>query len=348
MTRTMEVVSRGLLAIALAACEGAVAAETDKRGSGAAVAPPGNNLALPSAVSHSVLPSGIHKYVVRGLDFRDRVGRSNATLEWIFREEIPNCLEVAFHVANNSVSIGTSQEIDLPRTIDRLSRGGRIVPTWRELCIRDTRSDAFNPKLYELVYEKAIDFPHTVSGDLRLSEPGFLKVAGQGKSRVNFLLYSWTIENGRTFLVEYSLRYNDNTYVLETLGERIPVAWDEIKKERHKTPEIAALRYATRRAGTVRFNKAGWHCQCCPQYAMRVFDDQENFIWEDVSNVFGRYYPVVVDFQGDGVDEIVVYREEHHDASILVYRAVPEVPLPKGGERATKGERKDYEEGSGP
>ncbi len=329
-----------LLAIALAACEGAVAAETDARGSGAAaIAPPGNDLALPSAVSHSVLPSGIHKYVIHGLDFRDRVGRSNATLEWIFREEIPNCLEVTVHVANNSVSIATSQAIDLPRTIDRLTRVGRAMPTWRELCIRDKRSDAFNPKLYELVYEKAaIDFPRSESGHVALSMQGFLKVAGQGKSRVNFLLYSWTIENGNTFLVENSLRYNDKTYYLETVGERIPVTWDEVERERHKAPEIAALRYATGRAGTVRFNKAGWHCQCCPQYAMRVFDDQENFIWEDVSNVFGRYYPMVVDFRGDGVDDIVVFREEHGMPSILVYRAVQEVLLQKGGDLQQAGE----------
>ncbi len=328
----------GLLAIALAACEGAVAAETDERGSGAAaVAPPGNDLALPSAVSHSVLPSGNHKYVIRGLDLRRYVGRDTTTLEWIFREEIPNSLEVTFHVANNSMSIATSQAIDLPKTVDRLSRGGS-VPTWSELCLRDKRSDAFNPKLYELVYEKPIDFPHSGSGDLPLSAPGFLKVAGQGKSRVNFLLYSCVSENGNTFLVEYSLRYNDNTYYLETVGERLPVTWDEVERERHKTPEIAALRYTPGRAGTVRFNKAGWHCQCCPQYAMRVFDWQDTFIWEDVSNVFGRYYPMVVDFQGDGVDEIVVYREEHDDASILVYRAVQEVLLQKGGELQQAGE----------
>ncbi len=316
----------------------AIAAQANSHVSGGDAVTPSDDAALPKAVSHAVLPSGSHEYMIRGLDLRGQAGRDNTTLERLFKEDIPDCLTATFDVANSSITIVTSREIaDLPKTIDALAHGTRIMPFWVELCARDKRSDSFNANLYHLVYEKAIDFPCGASRDMPRSEPGFLKVAGYGNSRVDFVLYSRVSEKNATFLVNYSLCNKDRKYFLETSGRKIPKTWEYVEEQRRACPEAAELRYAPGKKGVVRFNKAASYCMCCPQYAMRVFDRNDRFIWEEVNDVFGEYYPMVLDFQGDGVDEIVVYREEHGKASILVFRAIPEGPFQDGGKLAQAG-----------
>ena len=57
---------------------------------------------------------------------------------------------------------------------------------------------------------------------------------------------------------------------------------------------------------------------CYDRYALRIFNSKNEYIWEDTLNVFGLYYPLVFDFDKDGIDEIVMYRAEHGHCALLL------------------------------
>jgi hypothetical protein len=259
-----------------------------------------------------------YQYKIDGVYLRADGGFSPRLIEDRYKEKIPGCPNIRVHptTTNQYAIISTSHPIpSLPTLLNKFSRDGGIFPCWRELQIRDQKSASFNPHLYGLVFEKEVAIcPIVQPSRITQTEPGI----------IHFPVYSATVEKGGGgFFLNYLLRYENKKYILETDGrpnsfkerERPRAIWSEAK-------ESAKVRYAIGKVGEVRFNKTVALCMCHSRFAMRIFDAEQGYVWEDVDNVYGSFVTMVFDFQGDGIDEIVILREDHDKGVVLVFSPV--------------------------
>lgn len=276
------------------------------------------NTKLPKTITHSVLQSGQHQYTIKGLFWKDgQKESSRKLLEDSYKKDIPNCVTVKIDKTKNSITIITSKEIeDFPKLIDKFARSGGSIPYWVELCMREKRSDLFKDRLYGLVFEKEIRFPDNSSG--------FLKVIQKDGKCLKFALFSRIVpRNNKTFYIEYTLRYKDKKYFLESDNKKTIFDWQEIEKKLQQRPEKCNLSFNKSNKLLLDFNKTTAFCMCHSRYAMRIFDKDGKYIWEDLNNIHGYHYPMVCDFLNDENDEIIIYREDHGQASILVFSSLP-------------------------
>lgn len=287
---------------------------------------------LPSAVKHTVMPSGEHRYEVSGLYVKSP--QDVRILSESGQKEIPDCTSLTVDPAKATMVFVTTKAVtDLKHVVDHLAWGGGTVPYWEELEIRDRKSPLFDEHLYTVALQQALPWPEDRAGG-----PGLLAVTDQ-PGQLTLTFYSRLVHEGdQSFLLDYVLAKTNGTYTFKQSGDRRWISWRELEPKIKDISTWSAhpLRYAPGKVGKVAINRTTAFCMCHNRFALRVFDSTGCFIWEDQTNVYGAAFVAVADLTGDGTDEIVVYQEEHGKTHFTVFERKPEVEAPDKAPEATR------------
>ncbi len=98
----------------------------------------------------------------------------------------------------------------------------------------------------------------------------------------------------------------------------------------HSTPVNLTIRYAVNKTGTLRFNPSTGFCKCHNRFAMRIYGEGNQWIWENMDDTYARCKVALRDSDNDGVDEIMIIRDNHNSEHHLL-RWEPK-PQQGGGE----------------
>lgn len=271
-------------------------------------APPAED--LPSSINHTELNDGTHRYVVQGIYVTKTLENTLKFAPEYQKDEIPDCLSVKIDTSRGIMSITTSKEIaDMPTLFNKLAADGGCLPTWPEICLRDKRSEQFDAELYKVAYNHSFDFDGSYS---------IIKVT-PGKGEISVFGYSRSGDR-KTNHAEFALTFSDGEFSLEQIGETERLDWPEHEVMSREPDLEQDVRCDKGAPATLKCTESTAYCTCHSRYAMRIFDGDENSIWEDQPNTYGNIYPIVYDFDEDGVDEIVVFREDHGEEAVLVFK----------------------------
>jgi hypothetical protein len=186
------------------------------------------------------------------------------------------------------------------------------VPYWEELIIRDKKSTAFSQHLYGLAYK----------GRPSIQPAGLLSL-GKGKNGKTVLtLFSLDIDaNDRSFVADYTLRLTHGGYSLKATGNERWLHVEDVDTLRSDFPPSAPLCYEKGLTGFARLNPTTPWCMAHSCFALRVFDQEGKYVWEDQHYLHGDLaHPVSADVDGDGIDEIVVLQDDHGRADLFVFQ----------------------------
>ncbi len=184
-----------------------------------------------------------------------------------------------------------------------------------QALLGERKAKSFDPNLYHLIFEKKIDFKFPAVWQF--------KVTKTEVSSLTFLLYSAAVQrNHKVLCAEYTLRYKEKEYSLDSGSKPVERDWPQSDDVRREAAGPSELRYAKETTGILKFTKTVPLCMDYSRYAMRIFNGNGNrFVWEDLDHIYGIFRTAIFDFDGDGVDEIVVIREDHGHVAILVFGA---------------------------
>ena len=88
-----------------------------------------------------------------------------------------------------------------------------------------------------------------------------------------------------------------------------------VKWEYAKAQYQLNITYSKNKTGQVRINRRIGH----NRNALRIFDENNQFVWENLNNVSGIVRPAVIDIDEDGLDEIIIYKNDHGQNYILIF-----------------------------
>jgi hypothetical protein len=270
----------------------------------------GDEGGLPKGISCTQLPDGHYQYLIKGIYAWKSLEDTLKYCPEYQKDEIPGCIDMEIDVGARTMKFVTEKKIGkLRELIDRLAGSGGCVPTWTELQMRDRQSTDYSGDLYRIAFEKKIDFPGAlaVSSMERLPEGG-IKVTCYSKSG-----------DLKTNQAVYVLVYKDRQYTLRQVGKVERIEWPDHSVMSREPESEHVLKYDKGSGGTLKFNPSTAYCMCHSRYAMRVFDESGEFIWDNQDKMYGDYYPLVFDFQNDGIDEIIIFREDHGEESLLIF-----------------------------
>jgi hypothetical protein len=275
-----------------------------------AVVAGGKGVKLPGGISHRELPNGQHEYVIQGIYVTKSLKDTLKYAPDYQKDEVPGCVSMEIDAQAETMKFVTEKKIgNLRELIDALAESGGCVPTWDELCMRGKRSAALEKDLYVVAFEKKLDFP----GGLAVSSMEKLPEGG-----IKATCYSRSGDL-KTNQAVYVVTYEDGTYTVSQSGKVERIEWPDHSVMSRKPEAEHAINYGKGDAGSLKFNPSTAYCMCHSRYAMRLFDETGEYVWENQDNVYGNHYPVVYDFQNDGIDEIVIFREDHSDESLLIF-----------------------------
>ncbi|MFH1314020.1 MAG: hypothetical protein ABIJ00_12455, partial [Candidatus Eisenbacteria bacterium] len=252
-------------------------------------------------------------------DVPEYYDKAVAKREASIRNRIPGCLAVDLDLDGCTLSITTRDEFkDWQRVFDEEARWSGTLPYWEELLARDLKSPHFSASLFSL--RGVIDVPKRSDGLLSYGEPG------DPQHTVTF--YSFVGGEGRTAGIQrFSLESTDGTYTLTALASPERVPWEEMESLRKKPSSEVTVRLPDGVLGKARLNRLTAYCMCHDRLALRIYDGSGQCVWEDTSSLHGYCLAWSADFRKDGVDEIVVFQDDHGSASLLVFGPPsPEAP----------------------
>lgn len=120
---------------------------------------------------------------------------------------------------------------------------------------------------------------------------------------------------------EQSVRGCAITYTLSNVSSNKPdvtgLEWKPIPRD---TTFRVPFRYAKDTLGSLVFNRSAGLCifghNC---FGLRICESSGKWFWEDTDNVYGNCLLAVCDMNEDGVDEILIDRNDHGVTSYLLY-----------------------------
>jgi len=200
----------------------------------------------------------------------------------------------------------------VPELIDWLASFNGIVPTWDELLARDQISHTYAFDNYQLLGRK--DFEGPGSG---LRHFGLCKV---GDSSHVFRFYDNPYRGPLIGAYELRVSWTRDRNVDFTFAAVDSVTAAEVyKHESDETPRLVKLRLAGGKSGIAKLNATTAHCKGEMQHALRVYDDSGHYYWSTETDLNGICSVWCRDFDGDGVDEILVLAQEHGRQHVLVF-----------------------------
>ena len=180
-----------------------------------------------------------------------------------------------------------------------------LVPYWQEAVARDQRSNRFREDLYELAYTTAIKLPFK---DYDLESVGTPR---DGRLPLVFCAYTLVGEGEKESiqkrLTVCSLSRSGNRYRFHAGKESkvVPTDYDSPSHQR------LSVRYATDKQGMLRLDSITAHCIGHDHRALRIEDRRKRIVWEDLSRLHGECMITAVDFDGDAINELFVFQNDH-------------------------------------
>jgi hypothetical protein len=121
--------------------------------------------------------------------------------------------------------------------------------------------------------------------------------------------------------VEFELCLVGGKYAVVRRDRQIEDVDAELQRRAAKqAPQILPIRLTEGRKATIRLNRTTALCMCHDRFAMRVYNDQDEYVWENQTDLRGTCHLLAADLNQDGQDEIVVYQGDHGHSELLVFR----------------------------
>ncbi|MEM7261548.1 MAG: hypothetical protein AAF488_06115 [Planctomycetota bacterium] len=231
---------------------------------------------------------------------------------------------------------------DLEERIDRCSKGNGFMPFWEELVARTADPEKWpDPPAMKRVLES----------ELQGTSPSFVSLTPRprgSKGQVSYLLSVRTegLSAGRMRpqIHEYVLRIDEgevecrHSYSRPDLSGSTPLPVERA--------EWFRLDLGPREKLSFRVNRLIPHCDGGTMFALRAYRGPEPVgtpVWRNGLDLFGSYQFLAVDLEGDGRQELVVFRTAHEKSTVLIYRWVAPQPAspesPKSGGPAPGADR---------
>lgn len=86
----------------------------------------------------------------------------------------------------------------------------------------------------------------------------------------------------------------------------------------------------------LRFNTMASKCMCHKRFAMRVYNATGKWVWQELDEVYGKCDVYVGDVNDDGKDDIVIRRESHDPARVLLWTQTNQEGRKRGQEEPTR------------
>jgi hypothetical protein len=289
------------------------------------VPPPIDPDKLPSVISHRDLGGGVSEYVISAVNFKQDERWDKTGVEDL-KKFTPNADEISADVAGKTLTIrGKLAIADLRKGIDVQARyGTNFMPHWEELLIRDQRSKKFDAKKLKLLAKVDFSFPKEAPDDH--DSLGFLKRLPSDPGSVVMRMFSCEVsKNDDTFTMDFKLSQKDGAFAFNPITEKKWIKWDdfetetEVERENWNSTRQVRVRSDEQQQLVARLNQLSSYCKCHSRYSLRVFDEQNQFVWEDTENVYGYVIPMSADINQDGADEIIVFSEDHGKTRLLIF-----------------------------
>jgi hypothetical protein len=268
---------------------------------------------IPSSISYSIL-EGQHTYRISGLhpSKKDQEFKYADALT----KSIEGCIEAKIDKDKDQLILVCKNElIDLEKEMNLLMGYG-IFPGWDELVIRDKRSINYDAKIYCKVMETQLSETNTgIIMKHEINEDG----------SVGLFLHKgiWGSEFYDT-LSEFTLRYTDQGYtLLDEIIEHVILINErlELLNNNYDTAKFDSVivQYNKTSSGMLILTPFTDYCMCHSWYAMRLFTDNGEYIWEDPVSLCGFIKIIPYDMDNDGVEELIVFSSAHLNRRVLVY-----------------------------
>jgi hypothetical protein len=275
-----------------------------------------------AVVPHKVLESGLHQYTLSGLYLRwaDRkAGKYNPHLEY-FQGLFHEVVNIEVDEKNDVMTIVTSRKVaDVRNMVNQFAKIDGKSPYWEELVARKSRSASFLAGLYRLVYVNDVSLSNAYG------ECCEWQILEKTNGCLRFRVFTGNVlSDHKTESADFTLQCKCGQYALKGDGEMI--TRDLPQYEGWPPPPIPDLHFAKDETGTVKFNRSTAFCEVESRFAMRLFDKDDQCIWEDQDNIYCVFRAIAHDIDGDGRDEIIVLRNDHGRSAILVFSTASTTP----------------------
>ena len=279
---------------------------------------------FPSSITHYLSSNG-HEYVISEA-YVDSRTELKAHIECFPR--IWTNLSLDIDLTNRCLVIHSEDPLpafQLQKICDQSARGSVLFPYWAELLSRDRKGALFNPGLFTCASTNELN-PHQFVRSVGGAAPDSIYSAEKvdvGAVRI-LLMSGEVLERGKypelVFGVrEHLLTYRNGQYSLQATGGIQRVTYNVETKEKDQ-PERWRIIVGQGKTGTLRLDKVCAYCMCHDRFALRLYMDAYLYIWEDTSNAFCRCSTWVMDIDGDGMDDILMLRNDHDKCHLFVYR----------------------------
>lgn len=271
---------------------------------------------IPSSIKYSVQNDN-HVYIISGI----HPSKKNETFRYEehLAKNITGCIEARVSVDNDQLTlICGNRLIDLKAEMNKLIGYGWFAG-WDELVTRDKRSKNYDSSIYRKVMEKDIKGPN-----VRVIVKHEIYPDGSIGLFFNSGIWGEQIQKGFGTLSEYKLIKSDNEYKLLPEVKEYEYSLDDIQDlmssyNNPSTRDSIEIQFKESRKGTLILNIFTEYCMCYKWYALRLFIETGEFIWEDPSTLCGGIKIIPHDMDNDKIEEIIIYSSAHEDRRIIVY-----------------------------
>ena len=122
--------------------------------------------------------------------------------------------------------------------------------------------------------------------------------------------------------INYRLSHTTRGYELVSSSTQ---SLAQVKADKSRTPYVPPpeVRVSPKRKCTVRMNRTTASCECYDHMALRLFDPDHKYVWEDQRHIVGVTDLIVVDLSFDGIDEIIAIQQNHGGVRAAVFSRPP-------------------------
>jgi len=237
------------------------------------------------------------------------------TREEHLKKIVPECVSTKYDLDNKRVEITTKREITIrewKNIFDSIAKYSGSLPYWDEMLLRGIRANNFNKNLFKMSFEKKIEFPNDA--------PGVYYVIQDNKNSIKIELFSRIVSD--SFISTYQLKKKEGKYYLTTMVSKKKALWDnlDLKKISKKRKSESIVKLKTSQY-TLKINKTRCDCMCHDKFAVRLFSENK-CVWKYQKEIVAVNYFIVVDFDRDGNEEILIFSQGHKPQHVHVFQPV--------------------------
>ncbi len=268
--------------------------------------------------------SGTFRYVIRDIRTPRWLGRRlgfGRAIEF-FRKVLENETFTVNPRSGEATFTRDKKYGDLEERIERCAKGNGFMPYWEELVARSVFTGDWPAQRVKRVF----------TGNLQGEVPEFvgfraLPKSGDGSPRRYQLRVrgAGAARGGKKSLQihEYTLDKSDGHYRLKHTYSQPDFGRAPVRDGRQ---EMVQLSLGPENPVRFRVNRLAPHCNGGEMYCLRMLTPDNKQLWRNDVEVFGRYRLMAADFDSDGCEELVLFREGHQKGTVVIFEILPTAP----------------------